>query len=465
MSLTSRLTSWLRRRNRKVKPARNEWGALHPLRKWRSPLYLERLEDRIAPSVTSIFDSSTGKLAVTITPGGVEDVAITTSGANVQINGFNPGTPADPLNPGPGVPSANIKAIAVTGDSLANTIDLSGVHTADFTQLGSVVIDPGAGNNTVTGSDFPDTITRRVVDGTMALTATTLTITSGAGTETDTFSSVERAVLTGKQLTSPNTFAGQVVFSSGAPQWTEQGPGPVNDGYDRLGADKPADRVVSGAVQAIAVDPTHPNIMYVGSPNGGIWKTTDNAATWMPLTDQFRSLSISALAIDPTNSNIIYAGTGSRSSTFEGGLAIGVYKSIDAGATWQLLGQVGADGKLSFDTFKDKVITGIVVKGSTVLVATASSDGVYRSTDSGATFAPVLSAGSPLGSISDMVAEDLAPGNPAGNLRVYVGVPGKGLFMSPDSGATWSDVTNNAATAAGNPGLVTGSARIRLAVS
>ena len=66
-----------------------------------------------------------------------------------------------------------------------------------------------------------------------------------------------------------------------------QGPGPAVGNRDVVGSgDNPPNGTVSGAIEAIATDPTNANIIYAGSVNGGVWKTTDGGATWTPLTDQ-----------------------------------------------------------------------------------------------------------------------------------------------------------------------------------
>src|SRR6266550_6050275 len=103
-----------------------------------------------------------------------------------------------------------------------------------------------------------------------------------------------------------------VAPSAGAAIWVEQGPGPILfDSNTRLPPDNPA----SGAVNAIAPSPTNPNLLYIGTVNGGIWRTTNLTASnpnWTPLTDQqLPALSIRSLAISPANPNVIFAGTGS----------------------------------------------------------------------------------------------------------------------------------------------------------
>ena len=126
---------------------------------------------------------------------------------------------------------------------------------------------------------------------------------------------------------------------AGVPTWVEQGPGPLLHGQVEGFLDAP----VSGAVRAIAADPTDANTVLVGSVNGGIWRTTNaNAASpnWRPLIDDFPGLSIAAIAFSPRDHNTIFAGVGHSSSEFgEGGSLTGLLKSTDGGDTWALVGR------------------------------------------------------------------------------------------------------------------------------
>src|SRR5204863_4337944 len=97
---------------------------------------------------------------------------------------------------------------------------------------------------------------------------------------------------------------------------------------------------VSGSIEAVAIDPTNGNVVYLGTTNGGIWKTTNATAatpTWTPLTDTiFPSLGINSLAVSPISSTTLYVGSGSVSS-FGGAAGFGVAKSTDGGNTWSIL--------------------------------------------------------------------------------------------------------------------------------
>jgi hypothetical protein len=83
--------------------------------------------------------------------------------------------------------------------------------------------------------------------------------------------------------------------------WTSLGPAP------EVG---PGALAVSGRVDGIATDPTNPDIIYVATASGGVWKTTNSGVTWNALTDNQSTLFMGAIALAPSNPNVIYAGTG-----------------------------------------------------------------------------------------------------------------------------------------------------------
>jgi Domain of unknown function (DUF4214)/PKD domain len=167
--------------------------------------------------------------------------------------------------------------------------------------------------------------------------------------------------------------------------WVEQGPGPLINGQLEGIPDQP----VAGAVQAIAQDPIKPDTVFIGSVNGGIWKTTNATGappSWTPLTDDFPSLSISSLAFSKADSTFktLYAGIGA-SSNFggESGPLAGLLRSTDEGATWQL---VGSELR-GHDIRKVVPLGGSSVANETVVVA--ATDGLFRSTNGGLSFTAV----------------------------------------------------------------------------
>src|SRR6267378_1874984 len=95
-----------------------------------------------------------------------------------------------------------------------------------------------------------------------------------------------------------------------------------------------------GKVNAVAGVPGNPAVYYFGADGGGVWKTTDGGTVWKPIFDKESSAPIGALTVVPSNPNIIYVGTGVNSVHTDISYGNGVYKSTDAGETWQHLGLV-----------------------------------------------------------------------------------------------------------------------------
>src|SRR5712692_8771987 len=104
-----------------------------------------------------------------------------------------------------------------------------------------------------------------------------------------------------------------------------------------------------GRSTAVAGVRTHPNVFYMGASGGGVWKTENYGITWSPMTDgQIATGSIGAIDVSDSNPNIVYVGTGSEAIRSNVILGRGVYKSADAGKTWQFVGlkDVGQIGQI-----------------------------------------------------------------------------------------------------------------------
>lgn len=148
-------------------------------------------------------------------------------------------------------------------------------------------------------------------------------------------------------------------------------------------------KVVAGRISAIVVHPTQPATMWLSSPSGGIWKTTDAGATWQPLDDFLPSLNVSALVLNPQNPNELYASTGDRDA-----LGAGIFRSLDAGATWQQLPATIPSNTQSQWAHISSLA--IAPDGKTLLAATIISwgdrtnAGLWRSIDGGANWVYVL---------------------------------------------------------------------------
>src|SRR5882672_3590763 len=209
-----------------------------------------------------------------------------------------------------------------------------------------------------------------------------------------------------------------------------------------------------GRTVAISGVPGQPNVFYIGVNNGGVWKTTDYGQTWLPIFDGQPTGSIGALAVAPSNPEIIYVGSGEGLRRPDLSTGDGIYKSSDGGRSWQHLGL--RDGQQ---------IAGIVVDPhdpNRVLVAVLghpygpnAERGVFRSTDGGLTWQKVLYKDENTGAIdlafdpansqiiyADMWASRRPPWTTGGG---YNG-PGSGLYKSTDGGTTWRQLAKGLPT-------------------
>jgi len=235
-------------------------------------------------------------------------------------------------------------------------------------------------------------------------------------------------------------------------------PAPLETAWTPLGPDHLVlgGASFSGRVTAIVVDPTDSNTIYVGAAQGGVWKTNDGGATWVPLTDTHCSLAMGSIAIDPVDPNIIYAGTGEQNFSIDSYYGCGVLRSTDRGTTWTQLGASVFDiNTTSTGGAKiSKVVVDPLTAGSTTstTVHVASSLGVYRSLDSGTTWTQVLA-----GVATDLV---LDPSNPA-VLYAAIGSTGggtaNGIYKSTNGGASYSKLAGGFPTS--------GVGRISLAIA
>ncbi len=227
--------------------------------------------------------------------------------------------------------------------------------------------------------------------------------------------------------------------------WVAQGPGPTINAQVAIPANDP----VNGAIHTIAAHPTNADIVYVGTVNGGVWKTTNatTSNTWTPLTDTLQSQSIGAIEFDLTDPtfNTLLSGTGRWSNYASIGDDSGMlYYTTNGGTSWTVFSPA---------VLADQEISAVAARGNAWLVTTTSG-GVYRSTNRGATFTNINGLnGLGTGGTQDMAAD------PTNSNRFYVSMQSSGgIFRTDDAGATWTDVTG---TVAG----VSGASRVRLAVN
>src|SRR4029077_11452799 len=200
---------------------------------------------------------------------------------------------------------------------------------------------------------------------------------------------------------------------------------------------------------SVAGVPGKPNIWYVGAASGGIFKSTDGGIHWDPIFDSEPVASIGSLAVAASDPNIVWAGTGESFIRSHISVGAGIYKSLDAGKTWSLMGleKTGRIGRVLIDPRNPDLVLGCALGHA---YGPQPERGVYRTSDGGLHWEQVLSVDQNTG-CSDIAMD---PNNPrilfAGmwqlELKTWTrtsGGPGSGLYKSADGGATWKRLSGH----------------------
>ena len=200
---------------------------------------------------------------------------------------------------------------------------------------------------------------------------------------------------------------------------------------------------------AIAGVPGDPNTNYIGAASGGLWKTSNAGLRWTPIFDDQSASSVSALALAPTDANQVWVGTG---ETFvirpAHAMGDGVYKSTDAGASWTNMGleKTGRIARIVVHPTNPDIVY-VAALGHTY--GPQQDKGVYRTTDGGENWEKVLFVDEGTGA-ADIT---INPQNPdilyAGMWSIHIntwglnsGGPGGGIYRSMDGGDTWEPMKN-----------------------
>jgi len=207
---------------------------------------------------------------------------------------------------------------------------------------------------------------------------------------------------------------------------------------------------ISAVTGVIGQNGAQNGVFYVGTPLGGIWKTTSAGVTWFPILDQETSVdSVGAIQVAPSNADIVYAGAG---DPIGGSLGNGMWKSTDAGKTWQHL---GLEDTVKIDSILVDPADANLVTVSALGDATHHGGGVHRSTDGGKTWTNVLKTDGYDGTRDLQYAYDM----PSVMLAATQGTGGAGpgggggggrggraqvkpaqVFKSTDKGVTWTQI-------------------------
>ncbi|MEI7674073.1 MAG: hypothetical protein WCK00_18375, partial [Deltaproteobacteria bacterium] len=209
---------------------------------------------------------------------------------------------------------------------------------------------------------------------------------------------------------------------------------------------------IGGRIRSIVIHPTTPLNMLLGGIAGGVWKSTDGGASWTPKSDNNNPIAIGCLLIDPTNSNVVYAGTGEGWNNQDASYGGGILKSTDFGETWSFLSSTIGANVLSFTNVLKMAAD---PKGNAYAITVAdkwpggfstNDGGLYRSTDHGSTWTKISGTVANASTPCDIICVDTT--------KIVFATNGGGVFVSTNTGASWI-------TASGLP--VSGMGRIALA--
>jgi photosystem II stability/assembly factor-like uncharacterized protein len=205
--------------------------------------------------------------------------------------------------------------------------------------------------------------------------------------------------------------------------------------------------LATGRVQDIAIDPKSPNTWYVATAFGGLWKTTNRGTTFTPVFDDGGSFTLCCVVVDPKDSNVVWLGTGENASQRSAHFGDGVYKSTDAGKTWQRAGLAQSEhiGQILIDPRNSNVV---YVAAQGPLWSAGGERGLYKTTDGGTKWERVLHVSDDTG-ISDIVFD---PKNPdilyASSYQrrravgqMIGGGPEGGIWKTTDAGKKWTKLS------------------------
>ena len=208
--------------------------------------------------------------------------------------------------------------------------------------------------------------------------------------------------------------------------------------------------LVTGRVADFDVDPQHPNIYYVVTAAGGVWRSENRGNDWTSIFDNAGSFNMCCILIDPKDTNVLWVGTGENSNPRSSMIGDGVYKSTDAGKTWTHVGLKNSEhiGNMQMDPRNPNVV---YVAAQGPLWSAGGDRGIYKTTDGGKSWKQILTPGITADTGGNEIHID--PGNPdvlyastwqrrRGVGQMIGGCPESAIYKTMDGGAKWVKLTN-----------------------
>jgi photosystem II stability/assembly factor-like uncharacterized protein len=204
--------------------------------------------------------------------------------------------------------------------------------------------------------------------------------------------------------------------------------------------------IMGGRVDDFAVVESDPSIVYVAMASGGVWKTTNGGTTWTPVFDEQPVSTIGDVTVAPSDPSIVWVGTGEPNNRQSSSWGNGVYKSTDAGKTWQHMGLAETHhiGRIVIHPTNPDVL---YVAAVGRLWGPSRERGVYKTTDGGRTWTNVLYINEDTG-VVDIAMDQQSPGTLLAaayqRRRTVFGFNGSGphggIYRTTDGGATWKKI-------------------------
>jgi photosystem II stability/assembly factor-like uncharacterized protein len=206
--------------------------------------------------------------------------------------------------------------------------------------------------------------------------------------------------------------------------------------------------ITSGRVADLAVNPSNPSEYYVAVASGGVWKTTNAGTTFTPVFDAQGSYSIGCVVLDPTNPNVVWVGSGEGNNQRSVAYGDGLYKSEDGGKSWKNVGLKQSEhiGSLAIDP-KDPDIVYVAAYGP--VWSSGGERGIYKTTDGGKTWKNILKVSEHTGfseiHMDPRTSKVLYATAHQRQRKVFTyigGGPESAIYKSTDSGETWTKLTS-----------------------
>src|ERR1043166_6421789 len=225
--------------------------------------------------------------------------------------------------------------------------------------------------------------------------------------------------------------------------------------------------VMGGRVSDIAIDPKSPYTFYIALATGGLWKSSNNGASFEPLFDDQPVQSIGAVAVAPSDPDIVWVGTGEGNDRNSSGWGDGVYVSTNAGSAWQRVGLTTSRAIRRIAVHPANAGIAYVAAAGSLWVE-GGERGLYKTADAGKTWQLILSAHDTLTGCADVAMDPQKPdtlyaalyarlrkpwGFYYGTNVTGAGTDAGGIFKSTDGGASWTKLTNGLPAQTGRIGL------------